>query len=292
MKFSPLLALRFAVILSFLGRAWQHLFLNTVYREFLWDYKLMSPIVEGYFKMGWSQYLNSAKAEQIINYGEVLGGCIFLGAAIQAAISKGKRSPFLLLFAFLLLLPIAWMHFLGNAYNSFMLLEFTAQASAPLLLIWALRSKAILTGNTFKRAIILVLSVTFTCHGLYAVGAFPVPQKFIAMAQSCLGLNELQSLRFLALMGYLDFVAVVLLYFTATKKWAALYMVGWGFITAYARIWANFYSFDPWNSLWHWTPDFLFRGPHYLLALCLYLLYPIKKLSGIQLPLAFLRPSA
>lgn len=263
MKYWAVLALRLAVFLEFLGRAWQHLFLGSSFREFFWNYRFFGPFIENFSSLTWSQYLIDKDWELAISSLEMGVGFLFLAAAVQALTLRGS-GLWLVKTASIFLLPIAWMHFLGNPYNTFLLLEFSAQASAPILLILIARQR-----YNIYLATMVVVSVTFTCHGLYAIGAFPVPQKFISMCQGTLGLDKVASLRFLVAAGLLDFLAVVLIWFKSTRKWGLFYMVFWGFITAFARIWANFYSFDPWNSLWHWTPEFLFRAPHFLLPLSL-----------------------
>lgn len=81
------------------------------------------------------------------------------------------------------------------------------------------------------------------------------------------GLSESAAIQFLKVVGILDiiFSLVLFLPFRPAQHLALAYAILWGFMTAAARIYTNFYIEFWWYSLVHWLPHTLYRFPHFLI---------------------------
>ena len=269
-KRQPFRILQLTVILMFAGRVWQHWFLSTPYREFFWNRRLFGWFSDRFLGITWNEYLLSETVEQYTN-GVIIGvGCVFaLGIAGTIWVNRlAGRIGVCTAWAFLW--PFAWFHFMGNIYNWALLFEFSAQFFTPLLLLYFRKDNA--RPEAFITLVKVVLAVTFISHGLYASGIYPVPQKFLTMTMNILPVNKAAAIGILRLAGIADFLVAVGLFYPALYRICLWYMMVWGFLTAFARIYANLYIFDIWRSLFQWTYDFLIRSPHYLLPLLLLML--------------------
>ncbi len=250
-----------------MGRAWQHFFLNPDYNEFFWNQTLFGDLAEWVWGVSWNEFLTTTSIQNQLDKVIAGIGALFLLGGISVFSLKDSWARVLLFIATALLLPFAWLHFVGNVYNWAMLFEFSAQLFAPILL-WVAVRKPEWNWVLFAK---VVIAITFTCHGLYAAGIYPVPQKFIGMTIRVFECSKDTALVFLKIAGWLDFVAATCLFIpnkNAVKR-GLWYMVIWGFITAFTRIYSNFYYFDAWHSLHQWAYAFFIRAPHFLLPLAL-----------------------
>lgn len=270
--------LKWAIVLMFIGRGWQYFYFETSFREIFWNYNAFAWFVEGWCTIDWNAYLSTPRYDGYIEVFEKALGLYFVGVAISLICFKPKKwLQIAVLLAIFFQIPQAYFSFSGFSYNWALLLEFSAQFVSPI--IWLLAVKKGWNKSVLSVAL-STIALTFICHGLYASGVYNVPQKFYAMCIKTIGITKEQSMYFLIVMGVLDFVAALLVFVPKWKiqKIALLYMVFWGFVTAVARPWANYYSFDAWRSLFQHFPDFLIRAPHFLLPLCiLMVLKPINK---------------
>ncbi|TXC85379.1 hypothetical protein [Luteibaculum oceani] len=261
--------LRLAVGLEFFGRAWQFLFLSTPIREFFWNYRLFGWFVESYTELTWSQYLVHPKTETYLNLLQFIIGLCFLVASASAFLGKKPKTLLPLLIGVMWLIPISWTQYFGVAYNWIMWLEYAGQVFTPLILFWVLvlnpKSSAVLTTAC------VIAGITFVCHGVYASGIRPIPEKFIGLTVGSLGVGRQNALVFLKIAGILDFICVLALFWKTSRKWGLIYMCFWGFVTAFARVIAHFYAFDLWNSLSQWSYEFFIRSPHFLLPIAILL---------------------
>ena len=273
-KLEPIWCLIIATSLMLCGRAWKYFFFETSYREIFWNHKAFGWFIENLIHIDWNHYLaNPAYDANIMLFKKGLGLFYFLSAIIVVVIPRHRAVRGVLIMVAISQIPQAYFQFNGSFYNWALLLEFTAQFSAPLLLWMQLRGKI----QTTKVWCKLVVAITFICHGLYACGVYNVPQKFLTMCMKTLAFSKENALLFLTAMGVLDFIAALALYFKNTKilRVGLWYMIVWGGLTALARPWAHFYSFDAFRSLFQHLPDFLIRAPHYMLPL--FLLMTINK---------------
>jgi hypothetical protein len=256
-----------AVILVFLGRAWQHLFWDAPFRTVLWDEKWMSGIVKLTLGMEWTDFATSPSVEQSIQVLIRCTGGLYLACTMAAIF---VRSLTRWLSSVLLLAGAASMFFLAVCYMKVaffsvgQLLEYALQVTAPVFFfLLAVR------GVPFSRislSVKIAAAATFTCHGLYAIGYYPVPGPFLQMVIQILGLTEQGARTFLLTAGVLDFVVSIAIFLPSRVANLALaYMVLWGLATTAARLLANFHL-DFWlDSLHFWLPEVIFRAPHFLI---------------------------
>lgn len=250
------------------GRAWKYFFFETSFREIFWSHKAFGWFVEGWLKIDWNTYLSTPKYDgYIVLFEKGLGVLFLITSLLVVLFPRHKVVKVLLPIIVLLQVPQAYFQFNGVGYNWALLLEFSAQFFTPVLLFMYLKGKA---GVVYKMAVV-VIALTFICHGLYACGVYNVPQKFLTMSMKTIGLSKANSLLFLTLMGVLDFIAALMVLFKnkTVVKLGLWYMVFWGFVTALARPWAHFYAFDAMRSLFQHLPDFFIRAPHFLLPVFL-----------------------
>ena len=113
--------------------------------------------------------------------------------------------------------------------------------------------------------------MTFVGHALFAIGFHPVPGNFIDMLISILGVSEDTAVELLLLAGCIDITASVLLFVKETERYALFFMIFWGAATAFARIFANFNIDLAYASGLQWIPETIYRFPHSLIPLGLYL---------------------
>lgn len=195
-------------------------------------------------------------------------GVFYIFLAVLSAIIK-KVPKLLIWFLWLgsVALIILAMLYMKNAFFSIgQFFEYTLQFLTPIFLFVLVNRKMKLEHLLFIFKIAIAL--TFTCHGLYAVGFYPRPVLFVQMTMTTFGCSEAFAHQYLSAVGYLDFIVAVLIFLP--KKWsypALAYCVFWGLLTTFARIVGNFYPEFWMDSLSKWTPETLYRFPHFLIPL-------------------------
>jgi hypothetical protein len=268
LKVEPSLCLVLGASLMLLGRGWKYFFFETSFREIFWSQKAFGWFIEDWLGIDWNSYLSTPfYDDRIVMFEKGLGLLLMSVAVMILFFSRGKAVKGVLILVTLFQLPQAYFQFNGVGYNWALMLEFSAQFFMPILLLLYLMDRKELA---IKLGVV-VIAITFVCHGLYAAGVYNVPQKFLTMSIKTIGLNKSSSMLFLTIMGVLDFVATVMVFIKnfVARRIGLWYMVFWGFVTAVARPWAHFYAFDAARSLFQHFPDFLVRAPHFLLPIFL-----------------------
>ncbi|MGB0166448.1 MAG: hypothetical protein ACPF8V_06295 [Luteibaculum sp.] len=279
---SILLLLRICVFLTFVGRAYQHLRWGVNYRDIFWNYKLVGKWVEKYTDMIWAEYVSDPVVNKNIDLAMQGIGVVFLLGAFSALFFNQKRKwlgiPIMLSLFFYLI--IIYLHFYGQLYLLPLAFEFAAQFACGILLLAAVHKD--IHSARFNLWVKIIVAVTFTMHGLYACGILHRPATFLNMTMRGFGLSKAGAIDLLIVAGILDFIAAAMLFLKPTQRIGFIYCVAWGFATAFARIYANFYDYRPWDSLNQWTWEFFVRTSHYVLPLIGYLLsfYPKDSLVG------------
>lgn len=134
---------------------------------------------------------------------------------------------------------------------------------------------------------IIGISLTFFCHGLYAMGYYPQPGHFADMMITGFGMTEDLARGTLIWIGYLDILFAFLVILTPGFHGAKIgkpilsinlwYAFIWGLLTAMARIYT---SYTP-GMFSHWMDQHLFqtvvRVPHFILPLVIWMYYCQKK---------------
>jgi hypothetical protein len=257
----------------FLGRAYQLYFFGAPFRAILWDESLLTPLVEGLTNYSWYDYATNPKVNAWIEGFTKFCSVIFLIAALLSLfwdkIKYQRLKKLIVGFALLLLLLIGICMVKDRNYEYLLFFELFIQFSAPILLLLNVRLD-IIKSKKIINGLKIAIACTFTAHGLFAMGLIYLPGYFIDMTIKILGVNETQATSFLYIAGVLDLVMSVLIFIPKLAKYALMYMIFWGFATAFARLFASFNS------------DFLSRSFHSSTYLVIY------RLSHGLLPLIVL----
>lgn len=265
------LLIQLATILVFLGRAWQHWFWDAPFRALLWDENWMRGIVESLSTYSWQEYITSNEVDDgIQRLIQGLGWFYLLAALLAWRIKNlGKGLGRILYLGAFFLALLAALYGKEKFFSLGQFLEYTIQFSSPVFL-YLLRFQPEKRTQLFI-AIKIAIALTFTCHGLYAIGYYPRPGNFVQMTIDILGASEATAFSFLNLVGILDFAMAVLIFFPVRiAKWALLYATFWGLATAVARVWANFYWDLSIPSLHQWLHEMVMRLSHGLIPLALW----------------------
>ncbi|HFA49635.1 MAG TPA: hypothetical protein ENJ95_11545 [Bacteroidetes bacterium] len=264
------LLLQLAAITVFAGRAWQHLFWDAPYREVFWDPDFTKSIIEGLTSLSWEEYVTHPKGDILFQRFVLLQGAFYALCAVLTIFIKKipawARGILWLAAANLFFLALIYLK--DKFYHLGQFFEYSLQFSSPLFLYYFLKKEKL-----SKRLVIwmkVAIALTFTCHGLYAVGYYPMPVTFLQMLKAILNMEGAPALAFLKVAGLLDFVVAIGIFLK--KRWAVpvlVYAVVWGFLTSMARIIGNFYWDFPLESLDQWVFEAVYRFPHFLVPMAL-----------------------
>lgn len=258
-----------AVVAVFLGRAWQHIYWDAPYRVLLWDEDWMKPIVEGILGWKWEDYVTSLIVDRFIQQFTLgIGGFYIVCAFATIFIHQWKRiARAILWMGSFSLLFLAFLYSKDKFFHLGQLLEYTLQWGSPIFLIILYQQKQCSVQLFFF--IKIAIALTFTCHGLYAIGYYPRPGDFTQMTMSVLHTNEVGAIQFLKIAGLLDFIASGLLFVPGKiGKIALLYCSAWGLATTFVRTLAPLLlgsSIE--NVLLQSMHESLYRFPHFLIPL-------------------------
>jgi len=252
----------------FLGRAWQHWRWDAPYRALLWDEQRMSSLVGSLLNMDWETYISDFQVENNIQLGIKAIGFFYLFCALVALFIKKLPAIFkyVLVLGALNLIVLAILYCKERFFSIGQFFEYSLQFSSPLLLIYLLKKPTIT--NSLLMVVKIMIALTFTAHGLYALGFYPRPVHFMEMTMNILGVMEDRAIQFLNIAGILDFVISIGIFLPwKWSKYCLWYAVFWGAATTAARIWANF------NWEWldyvlvQWLHESVMRFPHFLIPL-------------------------
>lgn len=273
---APYPLLRWLVIVQLLGRAWQHWFWDVPIRALLWHESLMTRPVRFLLGWDWATYSSSLTVNTWITRLSLFTGTLYALAALAALRTSPhtpRRTDWVLPFASLMLTGLAALTWLEHFQTLGQWLEFGLQIAAPLLLFahsrWLLPRRI-----TIARA---AVSLTFIGHGLYAFGIYPVPWHFVEMTMAGFHLSDSDSILLLRIVGLLDFVAALALWWPRATRAALWYCCIWGFMTALARVYTHFEAWAITESLHRWAFEMLYRLIHGGIPLWLLLVHPSQR---------------
>jgi hypothetical protein len=316
--------LAWTLSLSLLGRGWTHFTSEPPYWSLLWSEELIQPILT-LFGCTWQSYAQNSSIELLlVNICETFGW-IFLTLGLSSLclpllmrsvihVKPSHQNPSLAnksaemspeVSSRRLTSPprlISWTRFSLVSILALQLFFVTSlwwghllhfavwlEQAVTLALPWAVALSLPYSQCEDRRAEDLLkytLSLTFIGHGLYAMGIYPVPSDFSTMTMIALDLSEETALRYLFLIGVIDFIVAITLWIPTTwlpsaraqdiKHWALIYMLIWGGCTTIARLWGHWESAPMAEWLMRWSPEMLLRLPHALVPLWL---IKIKQLS-------------
>ena len=267
--------LKAATFLLFAGRAWQHLFWDAPFRALLWDQSMMEGIVTALRGGTWQEYVTSENTDHIIR-ALIIGFGIFysLMAILTLFVTaRMKRIKWLYILSSIFLLSLAFLYSKEKFYHVGQFIEYTIQFLLPVIFIYAIQGKIQLS----KLLLVLKISIalTFSAHGLYAIGFYPQPGVFVDMVIHIFHISEASAKVFLKVAGVMDFLISITIFIPRLSKISLLYAAIWGGLTALARTWANFYWSFPLESLHQHLYETVYRLPHMLVPLAaLYISFP------------------
>lgn len=267
------LLLQIATASVFIGRAWQHLFWDAPYRDLLWDEELMSPLVSRILGLTWKEFVANPAMDQQIQLIIKAHGFFYLLCAIAVfLIARFPKLVYtLMVLGGLSLFFLAFLEYKERFSYLGQWLEYTLQWASPFFLVVAHYQKGISKQLTLFLKI--ATAITFSSHGLYAVGFYPFPGGFSEMVINILHVNDTQAITFLKVVGVIDFVLSALIFIPhrKTQQAALAYAVFWGLTTTFARLFAYFHWEFAGNWFLQWLHEMIFRFPHFLIPLLLLL---------------------
>jgi hypothetical protein len=261
------------VSVTFLARGWLTWRWDSPIRELIWQEKWWSPVLEKY-DMTWSHFARNSD-QWITPTLERLGMFLIASALIPwlAGFSPLRWFRWFLIPATLILILDSFSRWVAKDMQAGMAMEHVLQIMTPLALLIYLGRKSL---NASKRdfimrwLLIIAAAVTFVGHGLYAMGYYNAPLHFQMMTMEILSISEEGSLRFLKVMGWLDFVVVPFLILPKTRWMALFYMFCWGGATALARILAYYDETLPYNAMDPWMVEAAVRTSHWAVPFWLF----------------------
>ena len=273
-----------AAVSVFLGRAYQHLFWDAPFRALFWEDGWMQWVVEGTTDMTWKEYATSPDVNRHIQNLIIAHGYFYLICALASIFIKQlpKWAGKILLVGSTALIFLATLYMKEKFYHLGQFFEYSLQFLSPIFLYFLVHR------DSLKPRVWLLMkvaiSLTFTCHGLYALGYYPRPGVFTTMTMNILGVTEDTAVYFLQVAGVMDFVVGIGIFLPwRFAKFCLGYAIFWGFATAIARIW-GFFHLQFWESILHQNAfEWVMRFPHFLIPLAVWLYYDYQKKGKLKM---------
>lgn len=184
-----------------------------------------------------------------------------------------KRINGLYILASLSLAFLAFLYCKEKFYHVGQFVEYAIQFLLPVLFIYFLQDR--ITLSKLNLLLKISIALTFSAHGMYAIGIYPQPGNFVDMVINIFHVSESAAKAFLKIAGVLDFLLSIAIFLPRISKYALIYAVIWGGLTALARVWAHFYWSFPLQSLHQNLFETIYRLPHALIPLAaLYITHP------------------
>jgi len=263
--------LKAAVFLIFIGRAYQYIVYGAPFRALLWDEGLLQPIVEGLFNTPWGEYATSKTVDTWIENTTLINGIFLAIAAFSALLINQNNKKYLKYFIYFgsfSLLILSTLLMKDKFFHNAQFFEHAIQVVTPLILLMTINETINFEKISFNLKILV--AITFTSHGLYALGYYPIPGNFVDMTINSLGTSEDTSKIFLYTAGILDILLSILIFIPKISKYALWYAFIWGTATAMARVTGYFNSDLIALSLESSLYRTIYRIPHGLIPLTIY----------------------
>ena len=261
----------FSAAIALLGRSYQHLFFEGPYRSFFLDESWFRGIQSLFSRQSWLDFVNSPRTDSQIRLYTRFIGFIWLATALGLFLHRRIPSRWLYLGAALSAFGMLFYGlgaYLEKGYQSAQWMEYAAQTAMPLLAI------ALTTTSQYRlwlRVAKVAIALTFVGHGLYALGFFPLPGNFVYMTTQILGISDESARDLLWVAGIVDLAVAFLLFVPRVDRYALLYCVVWGFLTALARpVTYLLPNHLFWLTVHQTIFEFLVRVPHFMLPLVAY----------------------
>ena len=262
--------LKWSAFFVFLGRGWQHIYWDAPFRTLLWDEAWMSSVVSSLLGMDWNTYVTSPSTNIFIVHWINATGWFYIICAIMALLIDRIPKlaiPFISLGGVSLFI-LALLYCKENFFFIGQFFEYTLQWGSPFFLLLLYMES--ISDKQLIFCLKIAIALTFTCHGLYAVGYYPRPGRFIQMTMTILGTNKEASIIFLNTAGVLDFILSIFIFMPRRLAQIGLgYAAFWGLATTAARIWANYIPEFWQDSLLTCTHESIMRMPHFMIPISL-----------------------
>jgi hypothetical protein len=263
-----------SAVAVFLGRAYQHLFWDAPFRALFWEDGWMQWLVESTTDMSWKEYATSPAVNQHIENIVIAHGYFYLFCALVAVFIKQlpKWAGKILILGSIALIFLATLYMKEKFFHLGQFFEYSLQFLSPVFLYFLVHREKLKPRVWLLMKVAIAL--TFTCHGLYALGYYPRPGVFTTMTMNILGVEENTAISFLQIAGILDFVISLGIFLPwRFAKYSLGYAIFWGFGTAMARVWGHFH-WQFWESTLHqYIFESVMRFPHFLIPLAVWLYY-------------------
>ena len=275
----PLFFLRISVACCFFGWAWQHIYWDAPYREILWNQNFMGGLIKSW-GVDWQHYVGNEDTDGIIQQLIRRLGWLYIGFGILALTVKRNSTGQMIGLAIgsLMLCLLSYCLYLDKMRYLAQFIEHGGQFLCPIILILAiqlgLRHRA-----TISLAVVAFIMV-FAGHGLFAVGAYPVPANFVEMTINVLHVNEETAKLIIATAGTMDFVVCLAFFIPYFRKPALIYAAVWGMLTAMARPWSGMSVNYEWWGADQYLHLMIYRMPHAVIPLFLCLVLCRQKAAA------------
>jgi hypothetical protein len=278
-------ALRYAAVFLLIGRAYEHIRWIGPYRDFFYNPIGFGKWYANFIGRDLVEIYKDPFYEQLVSSISTGIGIVFLGAAcVILFYEKLIGWSWIIYVATGFLLTTYLGYFMIKHFQMWgMLLEHAAQLMMPLLFLWYMKNNQ----ARFLAVATWSVALTFYCHGLFAIGFYPQPGKFVDMFIASTGWTEDFVRLLLLVVGWLDIIMAVIIIvpflpgtsdlihvriFRSVFLISILYGVIWGGITTLARLYATYTK----GMFWHWADqywmEFLVRLPHFVLPLVIFLI--------------------
>jgi len=262
--------LQVAAVSVLWGYAYLCLLEKTPFSVFFWNESLLGP----WLFIPWEVWLSEYADDRFLkNFSRITGFWLLIAGFALLLVRQFPRITYFFAFSgAVILCGIAVLNGMDKIFFTVQFSEYILQWGSPLFFVFGWRNKV--WPLWFVRFMKAAAAITFTAHGLYAMGIFPRPAHFIEMTMSILNVEEGGAIQFLNLAGWLDLIVAILIWIPkrGLQRTALAYMVFWGTLTTLARWVAHIHPELPWRgeSLMAWTPEVLVRLPHFLIPFVLW----------------------
>lgn len=226
-----LFLLQLGVTLLLASRGWLTWKWDSPIRELFWEEKWWTPILAN-FEITWDHYARTSDS-WITPTLEWTGLFLMATAALPwlAMIPRLRWTRWLLILPTLVLALDAFARWFSRDMQTGMAMEYALRILCPVVLLFLLRPGALLSSARLicmSWLLLIATALTFTGHGLYAMGYYDVPLNFRIMTSEIIPVSEATVLFLLKVAGWLDFVVVAMVLIPAIPKnqlVAWLYMI-------------------------------------------------------------------
>lgn len=275
----------FMLMTVLIGRGFFLLIWDVSYRAILWDERLLSPLVN--FFGSWESWVSSPLLDQSIEIFIRVQGVSLILCALMAFTKYKKAFHGLLFLSSFHLFLLAVAGFWQSHFQWGYFFEYTLQMMAPICFyLWRDQQY-----DLSKKLLLLSTGLTFFAHGLYALGYYQTPGRFVDMLLATLSLKEATALMVLKGAGTFDifFFLIVLAFLLFKDKFSKaslptflLLATFWGLSTASAR-WVAYVEWEfLGQSLLVWAPEVMFRLVHGLAPLWLFFALKSEQKTAYQ----------